>query len=136
MGVKTAEKWNVICSKCKKKHGISIYGMPLFFHFSILCNVSLFLFEKNVKKSLRSAIFEKFRKLRKEYDDFMSYYHKMFYYQLWTYYLYHMFKIQIAFFDIIYIDICHKILRIKYFKAFWLDNMEISFGISSSILGN
>ena len=25
-----------------------------------------------------------------------------------------MFKIQIAFFDIIYIDICHKILRIKY----------------------
>ena len=29
-----------------------------------------------------------------------------------------MFKIQIAFFDIIYIDICHKILRIKYLKHF------------------
>ena len=82
------------------------------------------------KHKITIAIFQKFRKLRKEYDDFMSYYHKMFYYQLWTYYLYHMFKIQIAFFDIIYIDICHKILRIKYFKAFWLDNREISFGIS------
>ena len=58
-------------------------GCHYFFHFSIFCNVSLFLFEKKcTKKSLRSAIFEKFRKLRKEYDDFMSYYHKMFYYQL------------------------------------------------------
>ena len=54
--------------------------------FSILayCVMSLCsCLKKNVqKKSLRSAIFEKFRKLRKEYDDFMSYYHKMFYYQL------------------------------------------------------
>ena len=122
----------------KKKHTEYLFmGCHYFFHFSILC-ICLFVlvWKKNIKKSLRSAIFEKFRKLRKEYDDFMSYYHKMFYYQLWTYYLYHMFKIQIAFFDIIYIDICHKILRIKYFKAFWLDNREIIFGISSSILGN